>query len=211
MSRSGFLLGSLVFCLVQSGCCVSPRNPIFEEEDSLTYTYSSSKIDLRQRITYLTYDFYVSLAWEAVYKASDPRFSVFVTDSAAEYFNEAWRLSQEGYDPYWGWGIIRLGQAEKTCWRARKKKYLQDAVRYMEMARAKKSFEVYYANAIRLDEARGLVALAREYQKDGEPLKAAELIEKAGTLVGSLDPIGDYEASRRARLLQLIERIGDTP
>ena len=184
------------------GCTSSySRDPPFDDKCE-----SCSDI-ARTRDFGFPYEFYVSCGWDSVYRISDPRFGDFSMEYAQDYFDAAWSLNHEGYEPYWGWGIIRMRQADKAGSAHKRIEYLQDALSYMETAQAKKSFDACYSNAIMLDMSRCLLLLGQEHRNAGNLSESKRCAETAKAILDSIVPVGDYEKTRHVDLENVVSNL----
>lgn len=190
------MVSATVLHCILSGCAeLCPRDPLFCSNDGASDSRLSNV--LCNKDTWLTYDVLVSYGWDSIYKASDPRFDVMNSVATAQTcFDEAWKMKKTGYDAYWGWGIVRIMQAERTLFRSTRRRYLREAIEFMELAKNKPTFEAIRFNSIQLDIAKCYWLLGREYQEANRMAERRECFEKVRKIIDTLEQMDDYEKQR---------------
>lgn len=175
-----------------SGCMTFvERNPPFDCEKSGICQHASQTSGKRN--SRFSYDELVHWGWSRIYKSSDPRFNNVSIEISQHCFNIAWALNNDGYDAYWGWGIIRRIQAERTYFRYKKIGYLRDAIHYMELATEKTSFDRIHLTSIRLDQIRCWILLGQEFLAKEQLEEVAHCVKTAKSMLNYLSMDVDCE------------------
>lgn len=148
----------------------------------------------------LSYGNLVKDGWDSLYDLSNPRFGDYSLIGAQDFFNLAWERNQSGYDSYWGWGVIRVEQANRTYCSWKVERYLREGVSYMVLAGNNDTFPEEHRNALNLDLARGYCLLGQYYSRCGKASDARKCINRANALLRSTTPQGKFEEDRKVEI-----------
>ncbi len=148
----------------------------------------------------LAYENLTKDGWDSLYDLSNPRFNDYSLIGAQDFFNLAWERNQSGYDSYWGWGVIRMEQANRAYCSWNVERYLKEGVSYMVLAGNNDTFPEEHRNALNLDLARGYCLLGQYYLRCRKACNARKCINSAIDLLRSINPKGKFEEERKVEI-----------
>lgn len=177
----------LLSCAVLYSCCLVgcvEYTPLFDQKVMMA-TARHSSADCHRSM---------SVAWDSL-KRGDDLYGV------RAHLDAAWRRDPGSYEPYWGWGIFRLVQAERTRPREKAAQYLKDSIRHLSTARKMKSLPEEERFNLDMDIVNSYNGLGACYIQLKDRDLADKALGEAGNILAATDPVAKIEKTRYFELL----------